>query len=57
MLESFVGSLDKDAHDETTHANNFIGNKINAFSQYINFFSSVNVNDVEDEFDTYLVQN
>lgn len=57
VLESFVGSLDKDAQDDDTKSNIYIGNLINSNSQYVSFFSNVDVHDDKDEFDTYLIAN
>lgn len=57
LLESFVGSLDRDAQDPITHNNLYIGNMINDRSNFINFFSNVKINDMSSDFDTYLINN
>lgn len=57
VLESYVGSLDKDAVDATTQQKTYIGNLVNGNSKYISFFSNVDVHDDKDEFDTYLIKN
>lgn len=40
-VESFVGSLDRNAKDRTTSKNIFIDDIVNSQSRYINFFSNV----------------
>ena len=57
VLEAFEGSLDKNAQDEYTHENIYIGNRINQASKYIRFFSSIVIDDEKDEFDTYFIKN
>ena len=57
LLESFTGSLDRNAEDPITHANQYIGNIINDNSLYINFFSNVSIDDLSPEFDTYAIAN
>lgn len=47
LLESFIGSLSKNARDIVTNADMFIDNVINSKSQYIRFFSNVNQQKVE----------
>ena len=41
LLESFVGSLDKNAKDENTKANMYIDKIVNSNSKYINVFTNV----------------
>jgi hypothetical protein len=50
-VESFVGSFDRNAIDRITNASIFIDNLINEKSQYINFFSNI---DVSEKCDTYV---
>lgn len=58
VLESFVGSLDKDAVDDDTKAGIYIGDIINGQSKYISFFSNVQFNQCDCcQFDTYFIQN
>lgn len=57
LLESFAGSLDRDAQDPVSHANLYIGNMINDRSNFINFFSNVKIDDMSPDFDTYLINN
>jgi len=40
-VEAFVGSLDRNSKDPVTKASNYIGNLVNASSQYVNFFANV----------------
>ena len=47
LLESFVGSLDKHAQDQTTKANIFIDNIVNQNSQFIRLFSTVDQSIIE----------
>jgi hypothetical protein len=42
VVESFVGSLNKDAKNPITNANEFIDNIVNSQSQYINVFTHIN---------------
>lgn len=48
-VESFVGSLDRDARDETTGAATFIDDVVNGSSDYINVFSNANISKAKDE--------
>lgn len=41
VLESFIGSLDKNARNSITNANEFIDNIVNSQSQYINIFTNI----------------
>lgn len=54
-VESFVGSLDKSAKDETTQASIFIDDIINDSSKYINFFSNIRLN--FDQIITFWIRN
>ena len=56
-VESFVGRLDKNAKNEETGASDYIGNIINARSQYINLFSNVRISPKYKEASTLLVAN
>lgn len=47
LLESFVGSLKKNARDPITKANIFIDDVVNASSRYIRLFSNADQADVE----------
>ena len=42
-VESFVGSLDREARDETTNAKMFIDDIVNTNSDYISIFSNANI--------------
>jgi hypothetical protein len=56
-VESFVGRLDKNAKNEETGASDYIGNIINARSQYINLFSNVRISTKYKDASTLLVAN
>ena len=42
-VESFIGSLDRYAKDETTGQGTFIDDIVNGGSDYINVFSNANI--------------
>jgi len=44
-IESFVGQLDRNAKNERTGASDYIGDIVNAASQYVNLFANIRVND------------
>lgn len=48
-VESFVGSLNKNASDLNSKTNNFIDNIVNDTSQYINVFSNVEFSQSESQ--------
>lgn len=47
LVESFVGSLDKKAKDQITHANIFIDDIVNNNSKYIRMFSNADPHKIE----------
>ena len=48
-VESFIGSLDRFARDETTNDRIFIDDIVNSNSDYINVFSNANIQEQRDE--------
>jgi hypothetical protein len=56
-VESFVGQLDKNAKNSETGASDYIGNIVNAKSQYINLFSNIRITQRYKEASTLLTVN
>lgn len=47
ILESFVGSLDKNAKNQISHKTEFIDNIVNSSSQYINVFTNIDQSELD----------